>query len=179
MNNARGIGSKPILEIKNLKTHFFLDSGTVKAVDGVSLMLPRQTTLGLVGESGCGKSVTAMSIMRLIKFPPGKIVDGQILLHRNGDERVVDLAMLDPQSSEMRGIRGREIAMVFQEPMTSLNPLFTVGSQIAEAVQLHQKVSHKEAMSRALEMLYKVQISEPKQRLYEYPINSAAACGSA
>jgi oligopeptide/dipeptide ABC transporter ATP-binding protein len=160
---------RPILEIKNLKTQFFLDRGIVKAVDGVNLTLGRKRTLGLVGESGCGKSITAMSIMRLIKSPPGKIVEGQILLHRNSGDQVIDVAALNPKSAEIRQIRGGEIAMVFQEPMTSLNPLYPIGSQIAEVVELHQKVSRKEALNRALEMLYKVHISDPKQRLYQYP----------
>jgi oligopeptide/dipeptide ABC transporter ATP-binding protein len=155
-----------ILEIRNLRTHFFLDNGTVRAVDGVDLKLDRNTTLGLVGESGCGKSVTALSVMRLIQSPPGRIVEGQILFHHNGG---VDIAGLDPRGSEMRSIRGGEIAMVFQEPMTSLNPLYTVGAQIAESVQLHQEVGRKEAMDRALEMLYKVNICDPEQRLHEYP----------
>jgi oligopeptide/dipeptide ABC transporter ATP-binding protein len=158
-----------ILEIRNLKTQFFLDRGVVKAVDGVNLKLERKTTLGLVGESGCGKSVTAMSIMRLVKSPPGKIVDGQILLYRNGHDQVVDIAELNPRGLVIRSIRGGEIAMVFQEPMTSLNPLYTVGAQIAEVVQLHQKVGRKEALTRALEMLHKVHISDPKQRLRQYP----------
>ena len=158
-----------ILNIKNLKTHFFLDSGTVKAVDGVDLKLSRRSILGLVGESGCGKSVMAMSIMRLIKSPPGKIIDGQIQLHQESDGRIVDLVSLRAQGPEMRRIRGGEIAMVFQEPMTSLNPLHTVGRQIAESVELHQKVSRKAAMDRALEMLEKVHISDPKQRLHQYP----------
>jgi peptide/nickel transport system ATP-binding protein/oligopeptide transport system ATP-binding protein len=134
------------------------------------LALDRNRTLGLVGESGCGKSVTALSIMRLIQSPPGKIVDGQILFHRrNGSETTVDIASLDPRGMQMRNIRGGEIAMVFQEPMTSLNPLYTVGAQIAESVQLHQRVSRREAMSRALEMLYSVRIADPEQRLDEYP----------
>jgi oligopeptide/dipeptide ABC transporter ATP-binding protein len=158
-----------ILEVRDLKTYFFLETGTVRAVDGVNFSLNRKTTLGLVGESGCGKSITAMSIMRLIQSPPGKIVDGQISLRQNGDDRVVDIAKLDPRGPEIRNIRGGRIAMVFQEPMTSLNPLYTVGSQIAESVQLHQKVGRKGAMERALEMLSKVQISSPKQRLHEYP----------
>jgi oligopeptide/dipeptide ABC transporter ATP-binding protein len=158
-----------ILEINNLKTYFFLESCTVRAVDGVNLKLDRNTTLGLVGESGCGKSVAALSIMRLIQSPPGKIVEGQILFRHNGGQKIVDIASLDSRGSTMRNIRGGEIAMVFQEPMTSLNPLYTVGSQIAESVKLHQKVSHREAMSRALEMLYKVRISDPGRRLREYP----------
>ncbi len=159
----------PILEIKNLKTYFFLEKSTVRALDGVDLSLPRKRTLGLVGESGCGKSVMAMSVMRLIQSPPGKIVDGQILLHRKKTGKIVDIAKLDARGPEMRSIRGGEIAIVFQEPMMSLNPLYMVGDQIAEAVQVHQKVRRKEALDRALEMLTKVQISAPRQRLYEYP----------
>ncbi|HXF64185.1 MAG TPA: ATP-binding cassette domain-containing protein, partial [Caldilineaceae bacterium] len=112
----------PILEIKDLHTYFFLERGTVKAVDGVDLTLGRQQTLGIVGESGCGKSVTAMSVMRLVRYPPGKIVKGEILLHRDDGRPTVDIAKLDPKGAEMRAIRGGEIAMIFQEPMTSLNP---------------------------------------------------------
>lgn len=158
-----------ILEIIDLKTYFFLETTTIRAVDGVSVNLNRNSTLGLVGESGCGKSVTARSVMQLIQSPPGKIVSGEILLYRNGNKKPIDIAKLDSRGSEIRSIRGAEISMVFQEPMTSLNPLFTVGNQIAEAVELHQKVGHKEALNRALEMLKKVQISEPAQRLNEYP----------
>jgi len=157
-----------ILEINNLKTYFHLEAGTVRAVDGVNLTLQRRRTLGLVGESGCGKSITAMSVMRLIQSPPGKIVDGQINLFTKQGEGI-DIATLDPKGATMRKIRGAEIAMVFQEPMTSLNPLKRIGDQIAESVELHQKVGHKEALERALEMLTKVQISAPKQRLHEYP----------
>jgi oligopeptide/dipeptide ABC transporter ATP-binding protein len=159
----------PILEIKNLKTYFFLEKSTVRALDGVNLALPRKSTLGLVGESGCGKSVMAMSVMRLIQSPPGKIVGGQIHLHRKKTGEIIDIAQLDPRGPEMRNIRGGEIAIVFQEPMMSLNPLYMVGDQIAEAVSVHQKVRHREALDRALEMLTKVQISAPKQRLREYP----------
>ncbi len=159
----------PILEIKNLNTYFFLEKSTVRALDGVDLTLPRKSTLGLVGESGCGKSVMAMSVMRLIQSPPGKIVDGEIQLHRRKTGDVIDIAKLDARGPEMRDIRGGEIAIVFQEPMMSLNPLYTVGDQIAEAVQVHQNVGRKEALDRALEMLTKVQISAPKQRLNEYP----------
>ncbi len=162
-------GSDPILEIKNLHTYFFLERGTVKAVNGVDLTLARQSTLGIVGESGCGKSITAMSVMQLIKSPPGRIVEGEILLHREGSSAPVDIARLDPQGSQMRSIRGREIAVIFQEPMTSLNPLHSVGDQIAEVVKLHQKVGEADAKQRALEMLEKVQISEPKRRLDQYP----------
>jgi oligopeptide/dipeptide ABC transporter ATP-binding protein len=133
--------------------------------------LERETTLGIVGESGCGKSVTASSIMRIIQSPPGKIVEGQILFHKrqNGQTEVIDIAALDARGRRMRQLRGAEIAMVFQEPMTSLNPLFNIGNQIAETVELHQKVSHEEALDRAKEMLYKVRISDPKQRLKQYP----------
>lgn len=162
------LNSDTILEIKDLKTYFFLEKGVVKAVDGVDISLGRKTTLGLVGESGCGKSVTARSVMRLIQSPPGKIVGGEILLHQR-DGSIVDLAKVDPSGATMRHIRGGEIAMVFQEPMTSLNPLYTIGAQIAEAVELHQNVGRKEALDRALDMLDKVQISDPKQRLNQYP----------
>jgi oligopeptide/dipeptide ABC transporter ATP-binding protein len=161
--------TSPVLEIKNLKTYFFLEKSTVRAVDGVDLSLPPKTTLGLVGESGCGKSVMSMSIMRLIQSPPGKIVDGEINLHRKHSGEVIDIAKLDPRGSEMRNIRGGEIAIVFQEPMMSLNPLYKIGDQIAEAVRVHQKFGRKDAMDRALEMLTRVQISAPKQRLHEYP----------
>src|SRR5258708_31480995 len=159
----------PILEIKDLKTYFCLERSTVRALDGVNLTLPRKSTLGLVGERGCGKSVMAMSVMRLIQSPPGKIINGQINLHRKKTGQVIDIAKLDPRGLEMRNIRGGEIAIVFQEPMMSLNPLYTVGDQIAEAVEGHQKVGHKDALSRAVEILAKVQISAPKQRLHEYP----------
>ena len=169
MARAARLDANTILEMQNLKTYFFLDSGVVRAVDGVDLVLDRNTTLGLVGESGCGKSVTAMSVMRLVQSPPGKIVEGHVFLNRNGGKEWVDIVALDSRGAEIRSIRGAEIAMVFQEPMTSLNPLYAVGSQIAESVQLHQKVGRKEAMERALEMLYKVQMSEPEQRLHEYP----------
>ncbi|HWQ16186.1 MAG TPA: ABC transporter ATP-binding protein [Roseiflexaceae bacterium] len=163
--------ARRILEIKDLKTFFTLEAGTIKAVNGVDLALDRGSTLGVVGESGCGKSVTAMSVMRLVRNPPGKIVGGQILLHQgtNGAHTTVDLAQLEPNGAKMRSIRGGEIAMIFQEPMTSLNPLYTVGAQIAETVRLHQRVGRREAMDRALEMLQKVQIADAKRRLHEYP----------
>jgi peptide/nickel transport system ATP-binding protein/oligopeptide transport system ATP-binding protein len=157
-----------VLEIKNLKTYFFLEKSTVRALDGVDMTLMPGSTLGLVGESGCGKSITAMSIMRLIPSPPGKIVEGEInLLRRN--HTTVNIAKLDSHGPEMRSIRGGEVAIVFQEPMTSLNPLRTIGNQIAEMVKTHQKISYMHALDRALEMLTKVQISSPKQRLQEYP----------
>ena len=157
-----------ILQIKNLHTYFFLERGTVKAVKGVNLQLGQKQTLGVVGESGCGKSITAMSVMRLVKWPPGKIVDGEILLRRR-DGQIVDIVKLNRIRPEMRSIRGAEIAMVFQEPMTSLNPLYTVGDQIAESVQLHQDVAKREALDRAQEMLQKVQMSDPGRRVHQYP----------
>jgi len=168
MSQAPVNDASPVLDIKNLKTYFFLEKSTVHALDGVNLTLNRKSTLGLVGESGCGKSIMAMSVMRLIQTPPGKIVEGEINLYRKGGQEVVDIAKLEQYGSEMRSIRGREIAIVFQEPMTSLNPLYTIGDQIAEAVQAHERIGHRAAMDRALEMLTKVQISAPKQRLGEY-----------
>ncbi|NJN84743.1 MAG: ABC transporter ATP-binding protein [Caldilineaceae bacterium] len=158
-----------ILDIRNLHTSFFLERGTVRAVRGVNLSLGRQSTLGVVGESGCGKSVTAMSIMRLIKDPPGKIVEGEIWFQREIEGQAVDLTSLNPRGAEIRSIRGGEIAMIFQEPMTSLNPLHTIGRQIAETVMLHQQVGEHEALERAEEMLTKVRIAEPRQRIGEYP----------
>ena len=161
---ARASGRKdptrPLLEIKGLKTHFFTQDGVVKAVDGVSYSIPDGKTLGVVGESGCGKSITAMSILRLIGRP-GRIVEGQILL----DGR--DLVTLS--EDDLRDVRGNAISMIFQEPMTSLNPVFTFGDQIAEAVALHLKVDRKAAMDRAVEMLQFVGIPDAKRRAREYP----------
>jgi len=127
-----GTANRPILEVKALQTHFFLESGVVRAVDGVTFSLMRGQTLGIVGESGCGKSITSMSIMRLIQSRPGKIVGGEINLHMKQTDQVVDIVKLDPNGSKMRSIRGAEIAMIFQEPMTSLNPLRTIGDGDAE-----------------------------------------------
>jgi oligopeptide transport system ATP-binding protein len=160
---------RPVLDIRNLKTYFFLEKATVRALDGVNLQLMPGATLGVVGESGCGKSIMAMSIMRLIQEPPGKIVEGSIMLRRKHEDKVVDLAKIEPRGTEMRYIRGGEIAIVFQEPMTSLNPLYTIGDQIGEAITTHQKLSKKDTRDKSLEMLTKVQISAPKQRLDEYP----------
>ncbi len=158
----------PILELRNLKTYFFLERGVVKAVDGVTASLGRKKTLGVVGESGCGKSVTFRSVMRLVQSPPGKIVEGEILLHRK-DGNTVDIAKLDPRGRQLRDIRGAEIAMIFQEPMTSLNPLHPVGRQIAESVVLHQNLRRRAALERAEEMLTKVHIADPARRINEYP----------
>ena len=160
-----------LLELKDLKTYFYLDEGTVRAVDGVSFNIPKQGTLGVVGESGCGKSVTAQSILRIVPHP-GEIIEGQILLHQdaNGDgSNIIDLASLDPQGRVIRDIRGKEISMIFQEPMTSFSPVHTIGNQIIEAILLHQNVNKEEARIHAVEMLDKVGIPYPERRVDEYP----------
>jgi len=161
------VSEQNILEVRNLRTHFFTDDGTLKAVDGVDFTIPAHKTVGIIGESGSGKSVTARSIMQIIS-PPGKIVSGAILFKPQGKE-IVDLAMLDPRSSEIRSIRGKEISMVFQEPMTSLSPVHTVGSQIIESILLHKTNNKKEAKEIALDMIDRVGISNPSQRYDEYP----------
>ena len=155
------IAHDPVLEVRDLRTYFHTEEGVARAVDGVSFAVGRGQTLGLVGESGCGKSVSAFSIMRLVPDPPGRIEDGQILLKGR------DLLALDEE--EMRRVRGDDIAMIFQEPMTSLNPVLTCGFQIAEAVVLHQQVPMQEARARAIEMLQLVGIPAPEQRIDEYP----------
>jgi peptide/nickel transport system ATP-binding protein len=150
-----------LLDVKNLKTYFFTDEGVVRAVDGVDLYVKQGETLGVVGESGCGKSVTALSIMKLIPQPPGKIVEGEILY--NG----VNLVNLP--ANRMRKIRGKEISMVFQEPMTSLNPVFTCGEQIAEALRLHEGLGRRDAMDKTVDMLKLVHIPNAERRVKEYP----------
>ncbi len=149
------------LEVEGLKTYFFTRQGIVKAVDGVSFNLRKGETLGIVGESGCGKSITALSIMRLIPEPPGRIVGGKVTL--DGTD------LLAQDEKQMREIRGNDISMIFQEPMTSLNPVLTIGYQISEALFLHQSLSKAEALERAVEMLDVVKIPEPEQRAKEYP----------
>ncbi len=156
----------PILTIQNLHTYFFLDEGTVRAVDGVDLEIPRGKTLCLVGESGCGKSITAFSLLQMIQ-QPGRIVDGQIALHRENQSLV--LTALAPDGKQMRQIRGSEIAMIFQEPMTSLSPVHSVGSQIAEAIRLHTKSKKREARDRAIHIMERVGISDPSRRYNAYP----------
>ena len=151
----------PLLEIDELRTHFDTLAGTVRSVDGVSYRLNAGETLGIVGESGCGKSVTALSILRLLPSPPARFAGGAIRF------RGIDLLSLPER--EMRDIRGNRISMIFQEPMTSLNPVLTVGRQIAETVMLHQGLGRREAWSRAVEMLRLVQIAEPDRRAAEYP----------
>jgi len=157
----------PLIEVRGLKTYFYTEDGVVRAVDGVNFTIEPEKTLGMVGESGCGKSVTARSIMGLIHMPPGKIEAGKILYHRNGN--VIDLTKLDPKGHEIRSIRGNEIAMIFQEPMTSLDPVYTIGNQIMEAIILHQRLSKKEARNKAIEMLRAAGIPAPEQRVDEYP----------
>jgi len=157
---------KRLVDVKDLKVHFFTDDGVVKAVDGVSFHIDKGETLAVVGESGSGKSVTSLAMMRLIPSPPGKIVGGTMLF-RGKDGKIKDLAKEDEAS--MRKIRGNDIAMIFQEPMTSLNPVYTVGDQISEAIVLHQGKSKKEALDQAAEMLDLVGIPEPRKRLGNYP----------
>ncbi len=150
-----------LLNVKNLKTYFYTEDGVVKAVDGLNFKLRKGETLGIVGESGSGKSVTSLSLIRLIASPPGKIVDGEIIFKGK------DLLKLNEE--EIRRIRGNEISMIFQEPMTSLNPVFTVGDQINEALILHQNMNKKEATKKSIEMLELVGIPSPNQRVREYP----------
>jgi peptide/nickel transport system ATP-binding protein len=151
--------------VRDLKTYFFPDEGTVKAVDGASFDLLPRTTLGIVGESGCGKSVTARSILRIVERP-GRIVGGAILMQKNGSQ--VDLTQLDPAGSEMRQIRGGEIGLVFQEPMTSFSPVHTVGNQIIETIRLHHPVSKQEARERAIAAFRSVGIPKPERRIDEF-----------
>lgn len=158
--------SETLVEVTNLKTYFYTDEGVVKSVDGVTFHIQKGETLAVVGESGSGKSVTSLSIMRLIPSPPGKIVDGTVIF-RGRDGVAKDLTKLS--EPEMRKIRGNEVSMIFQEPMTSLNPVYTVGDQIAEAVVLHQGKSKKEAMEVAITMLELVGIPEPRRRVTNYP----------
>jgi oligopeptide/dipeptide ABC transporter ATP-binding protein len=151
----------PLLEVDNLHTQFFTPAGVIRAVDGVSWSLKPGETLGVVGESGCGKSVTALSILRLVASPPGRITGGTI--------RFEGRDLLNLSEAEMEEIRGNHISMIFQEPMTSLNPLYTAGQQIAEAIALHQHLSRKDAMDGAIDMLRRVSIPEPERRAHAYP----------
>ncbi len=150
-----------LLEVENLKTQFFTQDGVVKAVDGVSFALERGETLGIVGESGCGKSITALSLMRLIPTPPGKIVDGKVLLDGQN--------ILDLSEEQVRRIRGNKIAMIFQDPMTSLNPVLTINKQISEALQLHMGMNQQQARQRTIELLRMVGIPNPERRVDQYP----------
>jgi oligopeptide transport system ATP-binding protein len=151
----------PLLEVKNLHTHFFTEDGIVKAVDGISYDLYEGETLGLVGESGCGKTVSALSVLRLIPNPPGKVVEGEVLFEGR------DLLTLS--EDEICDVRGNRIAMIFQEPMTSLNPVLTIGRQIAEPMELHLDMSKDDALSKSVTLLEEVQIPEAKTRIMAYP----------
>jgi len=157
----RAPAAENLLEVADLRTYFFTRQGVVKAVDGVDFSVKPKETLAIVGESGCGKSITALSLLRLIPVPPGRIISGSIKLDG------VDLLDLDEE--QMRRIRGNDISMIFQEPMTSLNPVMTIGRQIAEVLLLHQNMTSKQAYARAVEMLRLVKIPEPEQRVKEYP----------
>ena len=160
-DTANAEPTKALLVVEGLRTVFDLRHGEVRAVDGVSFALNPHETLAIVGESGCGKSITALSLMRLVPDPPGRIAGGRVLLEGR------DLLVLDEET--MRGIRGKDVAMIFQEPMTSLNPVLTIGSQIAEAVLLHEQVSRKQAWAKAVDMLRLTRIPAPEQRANEYP----------
>lgn len=169
------VGDNTLLEVKDLKTYFFLDEGTVRAVNGVDFRIERGQTLGVVGESGCGKSMTARSILRIVP-KPGRIVQGEITFHRVVDSRpgsmvgdIVNLTKLDPKGAEIRDIRGREIALVPQEPMASLSPVHTIGNQIMEAILLHQEVNKSEARAKTIEILEHVGFPNPKQRVDSFP----------
>lgn len=160
-----------LLEVNNLKTYFYTETGIVPAVDGISFQIKRGGTLGVLGESGCGKSVTGYSILRLVR-PPGKIIDGEILYYVHdgrGEAEAINLVDYTANSEAIRQIRGKEIAMVFQEPMTSLDPLFTIGDQIMEAVLFHQNVSKVEARQIAIEMLDKVRMPQPHETIDKHP----------
>ena len=156
-----------VLSVENLKTYFYVEEGEVRAVDGVTFAVPRGKTLAIVGESGCGKSVTAYSILRLVQ-KPGRIVDGRIILRpRKG--KPIDIADLDEKSDDLYRVRGGLVSMIFQEPMTALSPVHTIANQICEAILLHQDASPREAEAVALDMLRKVGIPGPEQRLHQYP----------
>src|SRR5437870_1899062 len=162
------VGGQGLLSVRNLKTYFYQDEGLVKAVDGVSFDVAEGVTLGIVGESGCGKSVTARSILRIVDRP-GRIVEGEIHFRRpsanGGPGRTVDLATLEPNGAEMRAIRGAEIALIFQEPMSSFSPVHTIGSQIVEAIRLHQPGGRREARDKTIELLRRVGVSSPEERV--------------
>jgi peptide/nickel transport system ATP-binding protein len=164
-------GKEPLIEVQDVKVYFYLDEGTVRAVEGVTFDIGRGKTLGVVGESGCGKSVTSQAIMQIVP-PPGKIVEGDIFFYRykdDGSVEKIEITKLDPRGQEIRNIRGNEIAKIFQEPMTSLSPVHTIGNQIMEAIILHQNVDKAEAREKAIEMLDHVGLPQPQQRIDYYP----------
>src|SRR4030081_3754835 len=160
----------PLLSVHNLKTYFPQDEGTVKAVDGVNFDLYPGRTLGIVGESGCGKSITARSILRIVDRP-GRIVEGQILFRRqkgapaSDTSAMVDLAQLTPNGADMRAIRGAEIALIFQEPMSSFSPVHTIGNQLDEVIMLHQQLNRRQGRDKTIEMLRRVGVSSPEERV--------------
>ncbi|MFZ4658249.1 MAG: ABC transporter ATP-binding protein [Caldilineaceae bacterium] len=163
-------GKELLLEVQDLKTHFFTQRGVVRAVNGVSFAIRRGQALGVIGESGCGKSITSLSILRLLQ-KPGKIVDGKIRYHGldQSNGQPVEITTLDPDSAQMRAIRGGQIAMIFQEPMTSLDPVYTIGNQIVEGILCHREVSQSEAREIAREMLKRVNMPDPQRILDSYP----------
>ncbi len=161
------VDSIPLIQVRGLRTYFYTDDGIVRAVDGVDLVIHPGKVLGIIGETGSGKTVLALSIMRLIQ-PPGRIVEGSIL-YTSGNGKEVDLARLDPRGKAMRDIRGKHISMIFQEPMVSLNPVYTIGEQIVENITTHQNVTPKEARAMAIAMLEQVGIPEPNKRIDDYP----------
>ena len=167
-SEQKTVSEKPLLEISGLKTVFPTDDGIVNAVNDVSFKIDSGQTVGVVGESGCGKSITGLSLLQLVPSP-GRIEAGEIQFYRNGEDDPLDIAQVSPKSELMRQIRGNEIAIIFQEPMTSLNPVYTVGNQIAEAIILHEQVDKKTARERAIEMIARVGIPAPAQRVDEYP----------
>ena len=157
----------PLIEVEDLQIDFVTKRGVIKAVDGVDFQIEERKTLGIVGESGCGKSVTALSIIGLLDIPPAKVVKGKILF--KSKNKIIDINKLNHKGSKIRSIRGNEISMIFQEPMTSLNPVLTIGDQITESIITHQNVAYKEAKTKSIDMLNSVGISNPSQRLNEYP----------
>jgi len=167
--------TEKLIEIKNLRTYFHLAEGVVRAVDGADLTIKRKKTLGIVGESGCGKSMMSLSLLRLVPHP-GRIEGGEILFHRtlqqnqdNAVSEVIDITKLDPMGKEIRSIRGNQISMVFQEPMTAMSPVLTIGRQITEVITLHQQVDKAEARARAIEMLARVRMPKPERVIDDYP----------
>ncbi len=163
--------TEPLLEVKYLRIHFFTDEGVVKAVDGVDMTIERSKTLCLVGESGCGKSVTSRAFLKII-HSPGRIVSGQMLYHHrlaDGSTQVIDIAQLDERGRQIRKIRGKEISMIFQEPMSSLSVMHTVGNQIIETIRLHEDISKADARTRAIDLLRQVEIPKPERIIDEYP----------
>ena len=165
-----GNGKEPLIQVRDIKVYFYLDEGTVRAVEGVTFDIGRGKTLGVVGESGCGKSVTSQAIMRIVPSP-GEIVSGDIYFHRykqDGSVEKIEITKLDPRGPEIRSIRGNEIAKIFQEPMTSLSPVHTIGNQIMEAIILHQKVGKEEAREIAIDVLGEVGMPQPDERIDYY-----------